>query len=56
MEATAKQVEKANPATDNDVKILRDALDELKEGITGKSTSASWTTAGRWWMPIRGLG
>ena len=33
MEAAAKQMEKANPATEKDVKILQDALDELKEGM-----------------------
>ena len=33
MEAAAKRVEKANPATEKDVKILRDALEELKEGM-----------------------
>lgn len=33
MEAAAKRVKKANPATDKDVRILQDALDELQEGM-----------------------
>ena len=33
MEATAKRVKKINPASDKEVKILQDALDELQEGM-----------------------